>query len=200
MAEASQRAALDYARLCSTTLDVSSTQLRCSALSGTLIASVGSATWGALIRPRHHVCAAGPDAISGQRWLRSSSQPSNALERIHPGAAQNKLSQWLATLAPPRLAAGSRSCSTPALIGGAFVASSPLRPTKDHCRHPLSHRRQGMTAFPRCNPTRTLPCPAIRRARVGCGRGRHSPKPRSRRENMRAPGRLAAGYILHAHL
>lgn len=141
----------------------SSTRLRCILHSGTLVTSVGSVA----ICARSFARGLGLPMLD----LTLSAVPALALQQLasgpspctlSPRSARDTFPQWLEALAPPKLAAGSQSCLLLPLIGGALVASSPLRPAEDHCRlstvaihYPSFYR--GATTFPRCNPTRTSP-------------------------------------------
>jgi hypothetical protein len=68
-----------------------------------------------------------------------------------------------------------RSCTPRVVIGGCIVASSPLRPADDRCRHPPSKLLPECNDFGRCNPTMTLSDLQYAVRVWGPCRGRHRP-------------------------
>jgi len=114
------------------------------------------------------------------KWLCRSWLAEQSPRTPSPRHLSHKLPQWLKALAPPRLVAGSRSSTGRVLIGRCMMASSPLRPADDHCRHPLPELLPGCGTCPRCNPTLTLSDVQYAVRLWGAGRGRHRPCPRSR--------------------
>jgi hypothetical protein len=142
---------------------------------GTLICSVGSVACSARRSFVGLRSLSVPDltlsAIAAVEVQQAASRAS--LRTLPPQKARDKLSQWLETLAPPRLVAGSRSGPGRVLIGGCTVASSPLRLADNHCRHPPSKVLQGCDTCPRCNPTMTLSDVQYAVRVWGAGRGCH---------------------------
>lgn len=142
---------------------------------GTLICSVGSVACFARRSFVGLLSLSVPDltlsAMAAVVMQKAASRAS--LRTLPPRKARDQLPQWLQTLAPPRLVAGSRSDPVRVVIGGCTVASSPLRPADNHCRHPPSKVLQGCDTCPRCNPTMTLSDVQYAVRVWGAGRGCH---------------------------
>lgn len=180
-----------------------STQASMQLRNGTPMSSVGSvwrpARWSFVEALTLAMLDLTLSAVGSRQWLGTLCSKTRSLAR--PSRRQTSSLSGCWPLASPTLAAGSRSCFVPRLVGGYVCGVQP----SPSCRQPTvailpPSFDRGAATFPRCNPTMTLSASQFAVAVWGAVQGVATDHGlASGCSNMRAPGLLAAGHILHAH-